>query len=183
MSSAASAANQAFGIDRGLPFPLSELEHTDVLVLVGSNLAETMPPAARHLDRLRKRGGRVVVIDPRRTATVERADVFLQPVPATDLPIALGLLHLLDAASTPSTWRSRGCEWPSAPVRCTRSSSGGTASLSPMRDELRSGEGLAGDQRVPQGRKAEPVRSRAPSATGISPRRTALTSAAWSASV
>jgi assimilatory nitrate reductase catalytic subunit len=98
MSSAASAGNQAFGIDRGLPFPLADIERTDVLVLVGSNLAETMPPAARHLDRLRERGGRVVVIDPRRTPTAERADLFLQPVPGTDLPLALGVLHLLDAA-------------------------------------------------------------------------------------
>ena len=98
MSSAASAANQAFGVDRGLPFPLADLEQTDVLVLVGSNLAETMPPAARHLDRLRELGGRVVVIDPRRTSTADRADLFLQPVPGTDLPLALGLLHLLDAA-------------------------------------------------------------------------------------
>jgi len=97
MSSAASATNQAFGIDRGLPFPLADVEHTDVLVLVGSNLAETMPPAARHLDRLRARGGRVVVVDPRRTPTAERADLFLQPVPGTDLALALGLLHLLDA--------------------------------------------------------------------------------------
>ena len=40
-----------------------------MLVLVGSNLVETMPPAARHLDRLRERGGKVVVIDPRRTPT------------------------------------------------------------------------------------------------------------------
>ncbi|KQW47122.1 nitrite reductase [Nocardioides sp. Root1257] len=98
MSSAASAANRAFGVDRGLPFPLADIEHTDVLVLVGSNLAETMPPAARHLDRLRDHGGHVVVIDPRRTPTADRADTFLQPVPGTDLPIALGLLHLLDAA-------------------------------------------------------------------------------------
>jgi len=98
MSSAASAGNQAFGIDRGLPFPLADVERTDVLVLVGSNLAETMPPAARHLDRLRERGGRIVVIDPRRTPTAERADLFLQPVPGTDLPLALGVLHLLDAA-------------------------------------------------------------------------------------
>jgi assimilatory nitrate reductase catalytic subunit len=98
MSSAASASNRAFGIDRGLPFPLADVEHTDVLVLVGSNLAETMPPAARHLDRLRDNGGHVVVIDPRRTATADRADTFLQPVPGTDLPLALGLLHLLDAA-------------------------------------------------------------------------------------
>ncbi len=98
MSSAASAGNQAFGVDRGLPFPLADLERADVVVLVGSNLAETMPPAARHLDRLRERGGKVVVIDPRLTATAERADLFLQPVPGTDLALAQGTLHLLDAA-------------------------------------------------------------------------------------
>jgi assimilatory nitrate reductase catalytic subunit len=96
MSSAASASNRAFGVDRGLPFPLCDLEQTDVLVLVGSNLAETMPPAARHLDRLRANGGHIVVVDPRRTPTADRADSFLQPVPGTDLPLALGLLHLLD---------------------------------------------------------------------------------------
>ncbi|MGL5825030.1 MAG: molybdopterin oxidoreductase family protein [Nocardioides sp.] len=98
MSSAAAAGNKAFGLDRGLPFPLADIEQTDVLVLVGSNLVETMPPAARHLDRLRARGGRVVVIDPRRTPTAERADLFVQPVPGTDLALALGVLHLLIAA-------------------------------------------------------------------------------------
>src|SRR3954471_7222074 len=103
MSSAASAANRAFGLDRGLPFPLADVEQTDVLVLVGSNLAETMPPAARHLDRLRERGGRVVVVDPRLTPTAERADLFLQPVPGTDLALALGVLHLLDAAGALDT--------------------------------------------------------------------------------
>ncbi|MBV6728842.1 molybdopterin oxidoreductase family protein [Nocardioides daeguensis] len=97
MSSAASAGNQAFGVDRGLPFPLVDVEQADVVVLVGSNLAETMPPAARHLDRLRERGGKVVVVDPRLTPTGERADLFLQPVPGTDLALALGVLHLLDA--------------------------------------------------------------------------------------
>jgi len=97
MSSAASAGMRAFGVDRGLPFPLADLERTDVLVLVGSNLAETAPPAARHLNRLRDRGGHVVVIDPRFTATAERADTFVQPVPGTDLALALGLLHLVIA--------------------------------------------------------------------------------------
>ncbi|MDP3891143.1 molybdopterin oxidoreductase family protein [Nocardioides sp.] len=98
MSSAASAGTRAFGVDRGLPFPLADVEQTDVLVLVGSNLAETMPPAARHLERLRARGGTVVTIDPRRTTTADRSDVFLQPVPGTDLALALGVLHLLVAA-------------------------------------------------------------------------------------
>ena len=97
MSSAASAGTRAFGLDRGLPFPLVDLERTDVLVLVGSNLVETMPPAARHIDALRGRGGRVVVVDPRRTPTADRADVFVQPVPGTDLALALGLLHLVIA--------------------------------------------------------------------------------------
>ncbi|HSE55832.1 MAG TPA: molybdopterin-dependent oxidoreductase, partial [Nocardioidaceae bacterium] len=97
MSSAASAGVRAFGIDRGLPFPLADVEQTDVLLLVGSNLAETMPPAARHLDRLRERGGTVVVVDPRRTATAARADVHVQPVPGTDLALAQGLLHAVVA--------------------------------------------------------------------------------------
>ncbi len=97
MSSAASAATRAFGIDRGLPFPLADVEDADVVVLVGSNLAETMPPAARHLDRLRERGGRVVVVDPRRTSTAAHADVLVQPVPGGDLALALGVLHLLVA--------------------------------------------------------------------------------------
>ena len=74
-----------------------------MLVLVGSNLVETMPPAARHLDRLRERGGRVVVIDPRRTPTADRADLHLQPVPGTDLALALGVLHLLVAAGAVDT--------------------------------------------------------------------------------
>lgn len=98
MSSAASAGNRVLGVDRGLPFPLADVERADVVVLVGSNLAETMPPAARHLDRLRARGGRVVVLDPRLTPTAERADLALQPVPGGDLAVALGVLHLLDAA-------------------------------------------------------------------------------------
>jgi assimilatory nitrate reductase catalytic subunit len=38
------AANRAFGIDRGLPFPLSDLADADLILLVGSNAADTMPP-------------------------------------------------------------------------------------------------------------------------------------------
>ena len=97
MSSAASAGTRAFGVDRGLPFPLADIEQTDVLVLVGSNMAETMPPAARHLAALRERGGKVVVIDPRRTPTGNQADVVVQPVPGTDLALAQTLLHLVIA--------------------------------------------------------------------------------------
>ena len=95
MSSAANAGIRAFGVDRGLPFPLADIEQTDVLVLVGSNMAETMPPAARHLNALRERGGKVVVIDPRKTSTASNADIVLQPVPGSDLALAQTLLHLI----------------------------------------------------------------------------------------
>jgi len=95
MSSAATAGQRAFGLDRGLPFPLADLQDAGVVVLVGSNLSETAPPAARHLDALKENGGTLVVIDPRSTATAVRADVHLQPVPGTDLALANGILHTI----------------------------------------------------------------------------------------
>ena len=85
MSSAVAAGTRAFGMDRGLPFPFDDIPKADVLVLVGSNPADTMPPAMRFLDDGRERGARHVVIDPRRTATAELAHTHLQPVPNTDL--------------------------------------------------------------------------------------------------
>ena len=48
MSSAAAAGIRAFGVDRGLPFPLADLAGADTLVLVGANVTETMPPLARY---------------------------------------------------------------------------------------------------------------------------------------
>ncbi len=99
MSSAAAAGNAALGIDRGLPFPLTDLRETGAVLLVGSNLAETMPPAVQHLVAMRERGGLLIVIDPRQTRTAQLADLHLQPVPGTDLALALGLLHILCAGA------------------------------------------------------------------------------------
>ncbi|UQT58697.1 molybdopterin oxidoreductase family protein [Streptomyces durmitorensis] len=97
MSSAAAAGQRAFGLDRGLPFPLEDIPRTGCVILVGSNLAETMPPALRYLTELRANGGKLIVIDPRRTRTAEQADLHLAPRPGTDLALALGLLHLVVA--------------------------------------------------------------------------------------
>jgi assimilatory nitrate reductase catalytic subunit len=92
MSSAAAAGNRAFGMDRGLPFPLGDLDDAEVVVLAGANVAETMPPLMGRLS-----GARLVVVDPRRTPTAERAlasgGLHLAPVPGTDLVLALGMLH------------------------------------------------------------------------------------------
>ncbi|MFD5772402.1 molybdopterin oxidoreductase family protein [Streptomyces fungicidicus] len=97
MSSAAAAGNTAFGLDRGLPFPLEDIPRTGCVILVGSNPAETMPPSLRYFTELRENGGTLIVVDPRRTRTADHADLHLAPRPGTDLALALGLLHLVVA--------------------------------------------------------------------------------------
>ncbi|MFF4903840.1 molybdopterin oxidoreductase family protein [Streptomyces sp. NPDC001260] len=97
MSSAAAAGIKAFGLDRGLPFPLEDIPRTGCVILVGSNLAETMPPSLRFFTELKENGGTLIVVDPRRTRTAEQADLHLAPRPGTDLALALGLLHLVVA--------------------------------------------------------------------------------------
>ncbi|MER5431906.1 molybdopterin oxidoreductase family protein [Streptomyces sp. NPDC002588] len=97
MSSAAAGGIRAFGLDRGLPFPLEDVPRTGCVILVGSNLAETMPPSLRFFNELRENGGTLIVVDPRRTKTAEQADLHLAPRPGTDLALALGLLHLVVA--------------------------------------------------------------------------------------
>ena len=94
MSSAANAATRVFGIDRGLPFPLADLAEADVILLVGSNPADTMPPAMQFLDTARERGAKLIVIDPRLTKTAGGAALHLQPVPGTDLALANGMLNI-----------------------------------------------------------------------------------------
>ncbi|MGQ5605785.1 molybdopterin oxidoreductase family protein [Streptomyces sp. EKS3.2] len=97
MSSAAAAGAKAFGLDRGLPFPLEDIPRTGCVILVGSNPAETMPPSLRYFTELRENGGTLIVVDPRRTRTAEQADLHLAPRPGTDLALALGMLHLVVA--------------------------------------------------------------------------------------
>jgi assimilatory nitrate reductase catalytic subunit len=94
MSSAAAAGIKAFGLDRGMPFPLSDVARADAILLVGSNVAETMPPFVQHLGTMQDGGGALIVVDPRRTPTAKRATLHLQITPGTDLALALGLLHL-----------------------------------------------------------------------------------------
>jgi assimilatory nitrate reductase catalytic subunit len=69
MSSAAAASIKAFGLDRGLPFPLADIARADTILLVGSNLAETMPPVMQYFQEQSARGGSLIVADPRATPT------------------------------------------------------------------------------------------------------------------
>ncbi|HZA49981.1 MAG TPA: molybdopterin oxidoreductase family protein [Myxococcaceae bacterium] len=94
MSSAAAASMRAFGLDRGLPFPLEDIARTEAVLLVGSNPAETMPPLMQYFDEQRANGGQLIVADPIRSASAHRA-LHLQLAPGTDAALANGLLHVL----------------------------------------------------------------------------------------
>ncbi|GAA0380339.1 molybdopterin oxidoreductase family protein [Microbispora corallina] len=131
MSSAAAAANRAFGLDRGLPFPVTDLDGADVVLLAGANPAETMPPFLSHLRRAAEAGG-LIVVDPRRTPTAERAALHLAPAPGTDLALALGILHAAVAdghldrdyvrdrtAGFDDAWRLAAAWWPERAERVT----------------------------------------------------------------
>ena len=95
MSSGAAAATMAFGVDRGLPFPLQDVTHATTVLLVGANIAETMPPLKQYFDAQLSRGGSLIVVDPRRTATAAWATQHLPIRPGTDAALANGILHVL----------------------------------------------------------------------------------------
>ena len=94
MSSAAAAQNKAFGIDRGLPFPVGDIARARTILLWGSNCADTLPPIMQWFDEQRANGGTLIVADPRRTETARRAHLHLQLTPGSDLALANGLLYL-----------------------------------------------------------------------------------------
>ena len=93
MSSAAAGQNKAFGVDRGLPFPVADIARTETLLLWGANCAETMPPLMQWIHQQRS-AGKLIVVDPRRTETARVAHHHLQLTPGSDLALANGLLHL-----------------------------------------------------------------------------------------
>ncbi|MBA1205398.1 molybdopterin-dependent oxidoreductase [Pseudomonas capeferrum] len=94
MASAGSGYKLSLGAD-GPPGSYQDFEHADVFLVIGANMADCHPILfLRLLDRL-KAGAKLIVVDPRRTATAGKADLFLQIKPGTDLALLNGLLHLL----------------------------------------------------------------------------------------
>ncbi len=92
MVSAGKANIAAFGADRMMT-PLSELENAEVAVVVGANLSAAFPVALpKLLDGVRKRGGRVIVVDPRRSRFVKDDDLHLAIRPGTDTTLFNALL-------------------------------------------------------------------------------------------
>jgi assimilatory nitrate reductase catalytic subunit len=95
MSSAAAAVNRSLGLDRGIPFPLEDIRNAGAILLAGANIAETMPPFMQYFEGMRRSGGEMIVIDPRRSATAAAGTLHLQNRPGTDAAVANGILHVL----------------------------------------------------------------------------------------
>lgn len=81
-------------------FPIPDLERTDMFVIMGANPAASQgsmmsaPDVVGLIDEIRKRG-KVIVVDPVRTATAARADEWLPINPGTDAALLLAVTHVL----------------------------------------------------------------------------------------
>ncbi|MBS0246884.1 MAG: molybdopterin-dependent oxidoreductase [Proteobacteria bacterium] len=97
MASSVAGHRRAFGTDT-VPGTYADLDEADLIVLVGSNAAWCHPVLyQRMIANQRERGAKIVVIDPRRTATAEDADLFLSVEPGMDTALFCGLLvHLAE---------------------------------------------------------------------------------------
>jgi assimilatory nitrate reductase catalytic subunit len=91
MASAVAAHKQAFGADL-VPGCYEDLELADLIVFAGHNAAWTHPVLYRRMEAARARGQRRVIIDPRRTDTVEAGDIHLAIAPQTDVRLWNGLM-------------------------------------------------------------------------------------------
>jgi len=105
MASSVAGHVRAFGEDI-VPGCYEDIELADLVVLAGSNAAWCHPVLYQRLAAAReKRGTKVVVIDPRRTATCDIADLHLALRPGTDVAVFAGLLlHLVESGACNETW-------------------------------------------------------------------------------
>lgn len=95
MASAGAGYKLSLGAD-GPPGSYQDFEKADVFLVIGSNMADCHPILfLRMMDRVKSAGAKVIVVDPRRTATADKADLFLRIKPGADLALLNGLLHLL----------------------------------------------------------------------------------------
>jgi anaerobic selenocysteine-containing dehydrogenase len=73
---------------------LEDIDHSQLLLLWGMNPSVSGIHLVPLVKRLRDRGGKLVVVDPRRIPLAESADLHLQVLPGTDVPVALAMAHI-----------------------------------------------------------------------------------------
>ncbi|MDK1344446.1 bifunctional nitrate reductase/sulfite reductase flavoprotein subunit alpha [Streptomyces sp. 378] len=94
MASAGTGYKLSLGAD-GPPGSYEDFDRADAFLVIGSNMADCHPILFLRMMERVKAGAKLIVVDPRRTATAAKADLFLQVRPGTDLALLNGLLRLL----------------------------------------------------------------------------------------
>ncbi|MEU9031336.1 bifunctional nitrate reductase/sulfite reductase flavoprotein subunit alpha [Streptomyces sp. NPDC048383] len=95
MASAGTGYKLSLGAD-GPPGSYQDFDRADTFLVIGANMADCHPILfLRMMDRVKTSGAKLIVVDPRRNATADKADLFLRIEPGTDLALLNGLLHLL----------------------------------------------------------------------------------------
>ncbi len=74
---------------------IDEIEHTDCMLVMGSNTTSQHPIIAGRMMKARERGAKLIVIDPRRIPLTECADLFLQIKPGSIVALINGMMHIL----------------------------------------------------------------------------------------
>ena len=108
----------------GLSIPVPDVDRTDLLVILGANpyasngSLATAPDWPGRIEAMRERGGRLVVVDPRRSRTAEEADWHLAIRPGTDALLLAALVTTLaeEGRIDPGAGRASGCR---ASTRCS----------------------------------------------------------------
>ena len=94
MASAGSGYKQSLGADAP-PGSYQDFDRADVFFVIGANMADCHPILFLRMMERVKQGARLIVVDPRRNGTADKADLFMQIKPGTDLALLNGLLHVL----------------------------------------------------------------------------------------
>jgi formate dehydrogenase alpha subunit len=74
---------------------IDEIEHTDCMLVMGSNTTSQHPIIAGRMMKARERGASLIVIDPRRIPLTEYADLYLQMKPGSNVALINGMLRIL----------------------------------------------------------------------------------------
>lgn len=74
---------------------LADLEQATLYFVIGSNTTEGHPVLSLRLKRGLRAGAKLIVADPRRTELAERADIFLQHLPGTDVALLGAMIHVI----------------------------------------------------------------------------------------
>ncbi|WP_369173029.1 molybdopterin-dependent oxidoreductase [Streptomyces sp. R28] len=147
MASAGMGYKLSLGAD-GPPGSYEDFERADVFLVIGSNMADCHPILFLRMMERVKAGAKLIVVDPRRTATAAKADLFLQVKPGTDLALLNGLLHLLveNGHTDPDFIAAHTEGWEAMPAFLADYAPGAVAEITGLaEDDLRTAARLIGE--------------------------------------